>query len=59
MMQKVVEEIRKQLSPFVGKQEEHALYPAYIPEEGFGRFIRKIPSQNYERLPKAVPISWL
>ncbi|MBI2638169.1 hypothetical protein HYW83_01115 [Candidatus Peregrinibacteria bacterium] len=60
MMQKIVEEIRGKLAPFTGgKKLDTSWYPAYMPEPGFGRFIRKIPPQNYEKLPKAVPISWL
>ncbi len=59
MMQKIVEEIRGKLAPFTGGEKIESWYPAFMPEPGFGRFIRKIPSQNYERLPKMVPISWL
>lgn len=59
MMQKIVDEIRSKLAPFVGGAKLETWYPAYLPEPGFGRFVRKIPLQNYERLSKMVPISWL
>lgn len=54
MMQKIVEQTRIRLEPFLGNRAA-----ADFGEIRGPRFIKKIPASNYQNLPKLVPISWL
>lgn len=65
-MQKVIEATREKLLPYIGGTSEMPfLLPkatfqyAAPPELHAGRFVRKIPQQNYEKLGRFLPISWL
>lgn len=65
-MQRVIEQIREKLAPYTGTTSD---MPFSLPEPSYdftappephpGRFIRKIPERNYEKLGKFLPISWL
>lgn len=66
MMRKAIEATREKLLPFIGGTSD---MPFVLPEPSYdftappephpGRFIRKIPERNYEKLGKFLPISWL
>lgn len=58
-MQKVIDEMRKKLNPFLeggGATRANAGLPQVY---DMSRILRKIPEQNYEGLRKMAPISWL
>lgn len=70
LMRDIIENTRKNLVPFLGPLSAMPLlapgpvlsarYAAPVPySSNTGRFIRKIPKANYEKLAKFVPINWL
>lgn len=67
-MQQIIESIRAALHPHVGVSPampfaipEAPAFPLALqsPPSAPGRFVRKIPKENYEHLGKLIPINWL
>jgi hypothetical protein len=60
-MQNVINSTRERLAPFIPEGPNLHDYQSQTPETSH-RFIRlnpEIPQENYDKLPKLVPISWL
>lgn len=66
----IIEHTRKSLVPFIGPLTQmpvsapgpvfSARHTAPVPySSNTGRFVQKIPSANYQKLGKLVPINWL
>lgn len=66
-MQKIIEETRAKLYSHIGVNQQMPFSlpepedSAQAPVELYhaGRFVRKIPAENYAKLDKLVPISWI
>lgn len=58
-MQKIIDEVRGKLSGFLTAEENSNVSAAAFYGANTERLINKIPSRNYTKLSKLVPISWL